>query len=94
MKTVIVGRSDTDSENIHTQGDKKGSGDLAFYFNFYYRMSGSNSSRYKDNESSIKLGDGLKFVFSPDIIVCGGLGSKHQITNPKLSIKHEETKTE
>ena len=28
-----------------------------------------------------KLGDGVKFVFSPDVILCGCLGSKHQLTN-------------
>ena len=27
-----------------------------------------------------KLGDKLKFVFSPDVILCGWLGSKHQLT--------------
>ena len=27
------------------------------------------------------LGDKLKFVFSPDVILCGWLGSKHQLTN-------------
>ena len=29
------------------------------------------------NES---IGDKLKFVFSPDVILCGSLGSKHQLT--------------
>ena len=27
------------------------------------------------------LGDRGKFVFSPDVILCGWLGSKHQLTN-------------
>ena len=28
-----------------------------------------------------KLGDKLEFVFSPDVILCGWLDSKHQLTN-------------
>ena len=28
-----------------------------------------------------QLGDKLKFVLSPDVILCGWLGSKHQLTN-------------
>ena len=28
-----------------------------------------------------QLGDKLKFVFSPDVTLCGSLGSKHQLTN-------------
>ena len=28
-----------------------------------------------------KLGDRVKCVFSPDVILCGWLGSKHQLTN-------------
>ena len=33
--------------------------------------------RYKMNN----LGDRVKFAFSPDVILCGWLGSKHQLTN-------------
>ena len=33
------------------------------------------------NNFTRKQGERLKFVFSPDIILCGGLGSKHQLTN-------------
>ena len=29
---------------------------------------------------SEQLGDRVKFVFSPDVILCGWLGSKHQLT--------------
>ena len=28
-----------------------------------------------------QLWDRVKFVFSPDVILCGWLGSKHQLTN-------------
>ena len=33
------------------------------------------------NYRAEQLGDKLKFVFSPDVILCGWLGSKHQLTN-------------
>ena len=32
-------------------------------------------------EINEQLGDRVKFVFSLDVILCGWLGSKHQLTN-------------
>ena len=29
----------------------------------------------------LKLGEGLKFDLSPDVVLCGRLGSKHEVTN-------------
>ena len=36
-----------------------------------------------------QLRDRLKFVFSPDVILCGWLGSKHQLTNISATLGFE-----